>query len=205
MSHYWSSVQENFPFAGSSSVFPWLLLETFYSYLLSLSSYDANADPFLDKFSWGILIDRRRYHMVYKSLHNLAPDYLRVKFVDCDSVTRYALRDIANKQPSQPKVFGHPQKKALPRSPSFNVATMMSIFLFFFSNLQWGKGSYCPMFLSEIVAASQPCSYHLKNSFRYSGVILWNSLPKPELRQAESICVFKSGYKQAFSNFNKFK
>ena len=29
---------------------------------------------------------------------------------------------------SQPKVSGHPQKKALPRFPSFNVATMMSTF-----------------------------------------------------------------------------
>ena len=57
-------------------------------------------------------------------------------------------------------------------------------FGFFFSNLQWGKGSYCPMFLSEIVAVSQPGSYHLKNSFRYSGAILWNSLPK-QLRQAD--------------------
>ena len=48
---------------------------------------------------------------------------------------------------SQPKVSGHPQTKALPRFPSFNVATMMSTFLsIFFLNLQnniglgvWGK------------------------------------------------------------------
>ena len=33
---------------------------------------------------------------------------------------------------SQPKVSGHPQKKALPRFPSFNVATMMSTFLSIF-------------------------------------------------------------------------
>ena len=33
---------------------------------------------------------------------------------------------------SQPKVSGHPQKKALPRFPSFNVATMMSTFLWIF-------------------------------------------------------------------------
>ena len=38
---------------------------------------------------------------------------------------------------SQPKVSGHPRKKALPRFPSFNVATMMSTFLsIFFLNLQ---------------------------------------------------------------------
>ena len=61
---------------------------------------------------------------------------------------------------SQPKVSGHPQKKALPRFPSFNVAPMMSTFLsiFFESEKQhWaggigGKGSHCPMLLSEIVA-----------------------------------------------------
>ena len=60
---------------------------------------------------------------------------------------------------SQPKVSGHPQTKALPRFPSFNVATMMSTFLSIFfwtckTTLGWGyggKGSHCPMLLSEIV------------------------------------------------------
>ena len=33
---------------------------------------------------------------------------------------------------SQPEVSGHPQKEALPRFPSFNVATMMSTFLSIF-------------------------------------------------------------------------
>ena len=54
---------------------------------------------------------------------------------------------------SQPKVSGHPQKKALPRFPSFNVATMMSTFLsIFFWTCETtlgrgygGKGSHCPM------------------------------------------------------------
>ena len=60
---------------------------------------------------------------------------------------------------SQPKVSGHPQKKALPRFPSFNVATMMSTFLSIFfwtckttlGRGYGGKGSHCPMLLSEIV------------------------------------------------------
>ena len=60
---------------------------------------------------------------------------------------------------SQPKVSGHPQKKALPRFPSFNVATMMSTFLWIFfwtckTRLGRGygeKGSHCPMLSSEIV------------------------------------------------------
>ena len=42
----------------------------------------------------------RRSHivtMVCKSLHNLAPDYLRAKIVDRDSVTSYALGDMVNK------------------------------------------------------------------------------------------------------------
>ena len=68
--------------------------------ILTFSSYDTNADLLLDKFSWGKLADRRRSHiatMIYKSLHNVAPDSLRAKFVDRDSVTSYALRHIANK------------------------------------------------------------------------------------------------------------
>ena len=36
-----------------------------------------------------------------------------------------------------------------------------------------------------------------KNSFRYSGAVLWNGLP-PTLRQAESIHIFKSGGKEFF-------
>ena len=42
----------------------------------------------------------RRSHivtMVCKLLHNLAPDYLRAKIVDRDSVTSYALGDMVNK------------------------------------------------------------------------------------------------------------
>ena len=44
---------------------------------------------------------------------------------------------------SQPKVSGHPQKKALPRFPSFNVATMMSTFLSVFfepAKQHWAGG-----------------------------------------------------------------
>ena len=60
---------------------------------------------------------------------------------------------------SQPKVSGHPQTTALPRFPSFNVATMMSTFLSIFfwtckttlGRGYGGKGSHCPMLLSEIV------------------------------------------------------
>ena len=60
---------------------------------------------------------------------------------------------------SQPKVSGHPQTKALPRFPSFNVATMMSTFLSIFfwtckttlGRGYGGKGNHCPMLLSEIV------------------------------------------------------
>ena len=67
--------------------------------------------------------------------------------------------DISELQ-SQPKVSGHPQKKALPRFPFFNVAPMMSTFLSTFfepAKQHWSgglgeKGSHCPMLLSEIVA-----------------------------------------------------
>ena len=85
--------------------------------------------------------------MVYKPLHNLAPDYLRATFVDRDSVTSYALRDNANK-------LAVPQ----PRTIKLSINT---------------------------------------DSFRYSGAILWNSLHK-QLRQAESLSIFKSVCKTFF-------
>ena len=37
----------------------------------------------------------------------------------------------------------------------------------------------------------QPRTNYLRNSFRYSGAVLWNSLPET-LRQAESLRYFKS-------------
>ena len=42
-----------------------------------------------------------------------------------------------------------------------------------------------------------PGTNYLKNSFRYSGAVLWNGLPST-LRQAESIHIFKSGCKEFF-------
>ena len=44
---------------------------------------------------------------------------------------------------SQPKVSGHPQTKALPRFPSFNVATMMLTFFSIFfepAKQRWAGG-----------------------------------------------------------------
>ena len=43
-----------------------------------------------------------------------------------------------------------------------------------------------------------PRTNYLKNSFRYSGAVLWNGLPST-LRQAESIHIFKSGCKEFFT------
>ena len=90
--------------------------------ILTFSSYDANADPLLDKLSWRKLADRRHFHiatMVYKSLNNLAPEYLRVKFVDRDNVTSYSLIDTTNKL-AVPK----PHTDYLKKSFSYSGATL---------------------------------------------------------------------------------
>jgi hypothetical protein len=44
---------------------------------------------------------------------------------------------------------------------------------------------------SKKLALSQPRTNYLKNSFSYSGSVLWNSLPV-ELRQSNSLRKFKS-------------
>ena len=41
------------------------------------------------------------------------------------------------------------------------------------------------------LAVPQPRTNYLKNSFSYSGVVLWNSLPN-ELRQVNTLRTFKS-------------
>ena len=79
---------------------------------------------------------------------------------------------------SQPKVSGQPQKKALPRFPSFNVAPMMSTFLSIFfepAKQHWAggmgeKGSHCPMLLSEIVWTSYA-------KYVASFYVMWISTP----------------------------
>ena len=90
--------------------------------ILTFSSYDTNTDPLLDKLSWRKLADRGRSHiatMVYKSLNNLGPDYLRAKFVDRENVTSYTLRDTTNKL-AVPK----PHTNYLKKSFSYSGATL---------------------------------------------------------------------------------
>ena len=43
------------------------------------------------------------------------------------------------------------------------------------------------------LAIPKPRTNYLKNSFSYSGAVLWNSLPT-ELRQASTLDHFKAGY-----------
>jgi hypothetical protein len=75
--------------------------------------------------------------MVFKSLNNLAPEYLCSKFTNRNNITPYILRDSVSK-----------------------------------------------------LAAPLPRTNYLKNSFSYSGAVLWNSLPS-NIRQAESLIEFR--------------
>ena len=45
----------------------------------------------------------------------------------------------------------------------------------------------------------QPHTNYMKNSFSYSGAVLWNSLPI-ELRQADSLSAFRAGCERLFSS-----
>ena len=48
------------------------------------------------------------------------------------------------------------------------------------------------------LAIPQPHTNYMKNSFSYSGAVLWNSLPI-ELRQADSLSAFRTGCERLFS------
>ena len=116
--------------------------------ILTHSSYDANADILLQQLGWRKLESQRQSQkatMVYKSLNDLAPDYLRTKFTDRSSVTTYSLRDTEGK-----------------------------------------------------LAIPLPKTNFMKNSFSYSGAVLWNSLPL-QLRQASTLSSFRSGCNRFFS------
>ena len=76
--------------------------------------------------------------MVFKSLNNLAPEYLGSKFTSRSMTIPYTFRDSENK-----------------------------------------------------LAIPLPRTNYLRNSFNYSGAVLWNSLPQ-NLRLAESLCNFKT-------------
>ena len=78
------------------------ILQNHAARILTFSSYEANSDPLLGKLSWGKLVDQLRSHMaimVYESLEHHAPDCLRSKFVDLESVSSHALRETAVPQP----------------------------------------------------------------------------------------------------------
>ena len=47
------------------------------------------------------------------------------------------------------------------------------------------------------LAIPQPHTNYMKNSFSYSGAVLWNSLPI-ELRQADSLSAFRAGCERLF-------
>ena len=49
------------------------------------------------------------------------------------------------------------------------------------------------------LAIPQPHTNYMKNSFSYSGAVLWNSLPI-ELRQADSLSAFRAALERFFSS-----
>ena len=67
--------------------------------VLTFSSYDADANRFIQQLDWKDLSTQfqiQKALMVYKSLNDLAPEYLSSKFVKRNE-TRYSLRDSVNK------------------------------------------------------------------------------------------------------------
>jgi len=110
-------------------------------HILTLSSYDADANQLLTELGWDNLETQHqklRAEMVYKSLNGLTPNYLSSKFIlRSDVITSYNFRDSDNK-----------------------------------------------------LAIPLPCTNYYKNSFAYSGAVLWNSLPSAA-RQATSLTNFQ--------------
>ena len=110
--------------------------------ILNFSSYDVDVDVVLASIDWKKFETQRKIQkavMVHKSLHGLAPDYLRSMFVNRSIVANYSLRDTEGK-----------------------------------------------------LAIPKPCTDYLRNSFSFSGAVLWNSLPH-DLRQTENPNHFKAG------------
>jgi hypothetical protein len=68
--------------------------------VLTFSNFDADANSLLEKLGWDDLNQQRQFQkalMVFKSLNNLAPEYLCSKFTYRNNVTPYILRDSVNK------------------------------------------------------------------------------------------------------------
>ena len=112
--------------------------------ILTSSSYYANADDLFVRLGWQKLYLQRELKtatMVYKSLSDLASDYLKSMFTDRSVTSTYSLRNREGKL---------------------------------------------------AVSSTPPHQFKKKNSFSYSGAVLWNSLPT-NLRQAQTLASFKSG------------
>ena len=68
--------------------------------VLTFSNFDADAKSLMENLGWNDLSQQRQFQkalMVFKSLNNLAPEYLCSKFVYRNNVTSYILRDSVNK------------------------------------------------------------------------------------------------------------
>ena len=66
--------------------------------IITKSSFEVSSSPYLDGLGWKNLISNREKHkaiLVFKSLRNLAPVYLRQMF--CEFSANYDLRNSINK------------------------------------------------------------------------------------------------------------
>ena len=116
---------------------------------LTFSNYDTDAAQLFERLNWENLStqhDIQKAIMVFKSLNNLAPEYLCSKFINRSMTTPYTFRDSENK-----------------------------------------------------LAIPLPRTNYLRNSFSYSGAVLWNSLPQ-NVRQAESLNNLKTLLKKHYRN-----
>ena len=68
--------------------------------VLTYSAYDADAEHLIESLGWEKLSVQRQKQtatLVYKSLNDLAPEYLSSKFVQRSDITSYVLRNTSNK------------------------------------------------------------------------------------------------------------
>ena len=68
--------------------------------MLTYSDFETDASLLFESLGWKNLSTQRNLQkalLVYKSIHGLAPGYLRSKFVNRNDITPYSLRDSANK------------------------------------------------------------------------------------------------------------
>ena len=188
-------------------------------------SWNVHVEKLCKKIASGVgALKRARSFVPYETLRSVYMSLVQPHFDYCDSVWGNCTKALANKlqklQNRAARILTHSNYdanadfliqqlgwKKLHSQRSIHKAVMIYKSLNglapdYLSAKFLDRSSVCNYSLRDTegkLAVPMPHTNYMKNSFSYSGAVLWNSLPI-ELRQANSLTAFRAGCERFFSS-----